>query len=200
LPNVLADVRRGIWRPPTARGGRRDKDNINRRVLKPVLARADELLADRRERPLSRGVTRIAQAHLCVGPHCAGARPEVSHGQLGHTNPKVTLRVYAHATLRGGPGPAEGLRGGRGFGTNWHRILHGGHSETWGLQWARLGSNQRPLACEASALPLSYAPSGGTDCRGRQASGATVPGRASVASVGSAWRDRACEDRRGRGP
>jgi hypothetical protein len=25
-------------------------------------------------------------------------------------------------------------------------------------QWARLGSNQRPLACEASALPLSYAP------------------------------------------
>jgi hypothetical protein len=27
-------------------------------------------------------------------------------------------------------------------------------------QWARLGSNQRPLACEASALPLSYAPGG----------------------------------------
>jgi hypothetical protein len=27
-----------------------------------------------------------------------------------------------------------------------------------GSGWARLGSNQRPLACEASALPLSYAP------------------------------------------
>jgi hypothetical protein len=25
-------------------------------------------------------------------------------------------------------------------------------------QWARLGSNQRPPACEAGALPLSYAP------------------------------------------
>ena len=24
--------------------------------------------------------------------------------------------------------------------------------------WARLGSNQRPLECESSALPLSYAP------------------------------------------
>jgi len=24
--------------------------------------------------------------------------------------------------------------------------------------WAHLGSNQGPLACEASALPLSYAP------------------------------------------
>jgi integrase len=29
-------------------------------------------------------------------------------------------------------------------------------------EWARLGSNQRPLACEASALPLSYAPETGT--------------------------------------
>src|SRR5439155_26405440 len=29
------------------------------------------------------------------------------------------------------------------------------------VQWARLVSNQRPLACEASALPLSYAPSEG---------------------------------------
>ena len=26
------------------------------------------------------------------------------------------------------------------------------------ISWARLVSNQRPLACEASALPLSYAP------------------------------------------
>src|SRR5207253_3209936 len=29
------------------------------------------------------------------------------------------------------------------------------------LEWARLVSNQRPLACEASALPLSYAPGHG---------------------------------------
>ena len=27
------------------------------------------------------------------------------------------------------------------------------------VKWARLGSNQRPPACEAGALPLSYAPS-----------------------------------------
>ena len=26
------------------------------------------------------------------------------------------------------------------------------------MEWAQLGLNQRPLACEASALPLSYAP------------------------------------------
>ena len=33
--------------------------------------------------------------------------------------------------------------------------------------WARLGSNQRPLACEASALPLSYAPLDGAFYAGR---------------------------------
>ena len=33
------------------------------------------------------------------------------------------------------------------------------------FEWARLGSNQRPLACEASALPLSYAPGRARDCR-----------------------------------
>ena len=30
--------------------------------------------------------------------------------------------------------------------------------QPWLGQWARLGSNQRPPACEAGALPLSYAP------------------------------------------
>ena len=35
------------------------------------------------------------------------------------------------------------------------RPRHDGPSE----EWAHLGSNQGPLACEASALPLSYAPS-----------------------------------------
>jgi hypothetical protein len=35
-------------------------------------------------------------------------------------------------------------------------------------EWARLGSNQRPLACEASALPLSYAPSRSGILRGRR--------------------------------
>ena len=34
------------------------------------------------------------------------------------------------------------------------------------IEWARLGLNQRPLACEASALPLSYAPDAGPILRG----------------------------------
>jgi hypothetical protein len=31
-------------------------------------------------------------------------------------------------------------------------------SLTWSFWWAQVGSNHRPLACKASALPLSYAP------------------------------------------
>jgi hypothetical protein len=31
------------------------------------------------------------------------------------------------------------------------------------VQWARLGSNQQPLVCETSALPLSYSPVGRAD-------------------------------------
>jgi hypothetical protein len=36
--------------------------------------------------------------------------------------------------------------------------LDPGQHLTWSFSWAQLGSNQRPLACKASALPLSYAP------------------------------------------
>ena len=48
-------------------------------------------------------------------------------------------------------------------------LLRGGEHEEPGsarFQWAHLGSNQGPLACEASALPLSYAPSTGNDSAG----------------------------------
>jgi hypothetical protein len=31
------------------------------------------------------------------------------------------------------------------------------------VRWAQLGSNQRPPACEAGALPLSYAPKLGAE-------------------------------------
>ena len=48
------------------------------------------------------------------------------------------------------------------------------------VQWARLGSNQRPPACEAGALPLSYAPR-------ETKSSATLeePGRAKWGASGS---------------
>jgi hypothetical protein len=87
------------------------------------------------------------------------------------------------------PGPASTLEAGN-------------QSDLQGLSWARLGSNQRPLACEASALPLSYAPEGpsrlappgaprpcGNRRRGARAAGALLPafvGDALAATAGCA--------------
>jgi integrase len=42
---------------PTSSGSRRDKDNSRERVIRPVLAAADELLARRGQGPLPEGVT-----------------------------------------------------------------------------------------------------------------------------------------------
>jgi integrase len=95
---------------PTARGGRRDKDNINKRVLKPALERADELLADRRQHPLPRGVTPHKLRHTFASILIAlGRDPRHVMDQLGHTDPKFTLRVYAHAMrfLRARKRPSE---------------------------------------------------------------------------------------------
>jgi hypothetical protein len=38
-----------------------------------------------------------AKAHVRVGPHRDGPSPEVRQETAGHTDPKFTLRVYAHA-------------------------------------------------------------------------------------------------------
>ena len=49
---------------------------------------------------------------------------------------------------------------------------------SWSNSWAQLGSNQRPLACKASALPLSYAPwprAQGSPGASSAATGASVP-------------------------
>jgi len=67
-------------------------------VLKPVLERADELLADRRQHPLPRGVTPHKLRHTYASVLIAlGRDPGYVMEQLGHTDPKFTLRVYAHA-------------------------------------------------------------------------------------------------------
>src|SRR5215210_6669109 len=51
-------------------------------------------------------------------------------------------------------------------------------------QWAHLGSNQGPPACEAGALPLSYAPRAGS-LAGRTVGTMGLPGRAKRGASGS---------------
>jgi integrase len=108
---------------PTARGGRRDKDNINKRVLKPVLKRADELLARRNQHPLPRGVTPHKLRHTFASILIAlGRDPRYVMEQLGHTDPKFTLRIYAHV-MRFSDDERERLKA----------LIEG-------LDWARLGT------------------------------------------------------------
>jgi integrase len=81
---------------PTRTGGRRDKDNIRARVLHPVLARADEMRGEQGLPPIAVRVTphtlRRTYATLLL---TAGAEPQYVMAQLGHTDPTMTLRLYA---------------------------------------------------------------------------------------------------------
>ncbi len=93
---------------PTSTGNRRDKDNLRNRVLAPVLSRADELLQEHGHPPLPAGVTPHKLRHTFASVLVAcGEDPAFLMAQLGHTDPKFTLRVYTHLMRRE---PAERAR------------------------------------------------------------------------------------------
>ncbi len=86
---------------PTSTGSQRDKDNLRNRVLAPVLRRADELLQERGHPPLPAGVTPHKLRHTFASVLVAcGEDPAFLMAQLGHTDPKFTLRVYTHLMRR----------------------------------------------------------------------------------------------------
>lgn len=108
---------------PNARGGRRDKDNLARRVIVPAVRRAEEMVAEAGEQPLPVGVSAHKLRHTFASILTAlGRDPAYVMAQLGHTDPAFTLRVYAHA-MRRGDGEREALRA----------LVEGRH-------WARMGT------------------------------------------------------------
>lgn len=87
----------------TATGKPRSKDNVRQRVMAPVVKRADELLAKRELQPLPQGVTAHKLRHTFASVLIArGEDPAYVMAQLGHADPKFTLRVYTHAMRRDG--------------------------------------------------------------------------------------------------
>jgi integrase len=93
---------------PTGTGGHRDKDNLRNRILASAAKRADQLLEERGQTPLPRGVTPHKLRHTFASILIAtGEDPASVMAQLGHTDPKFTLRVYTHIMRRG---PAERAR------------------------------------------------------------------------------------------
>jgi len=87
---------------PTGTGGHRDKDNLRNRILASAVKRADKLLEARGQTPLPHGVTPHKLRHTFASILIAtGEDPASVMAQLGHTDPKFTLRVYTHIMRRG---------------------------------------------------------------------------------------------------
>ena len=86
---------------PTARSTRRNKDNLNARVLKPALRRADEMRAARGLPALPPGVSvhtlRRTYVSLMLA---AGADLRWVQSQVGHEDAKMTLDVYTQVLQR----------------------------------------------------------------------------------------------------
>jgi integrase len=93
---------------PSASGRPRNKDNVRKRVVEPVAHRADELLRERGQSPLPHGLTPHKLRHTFASVLIAcGEDPASVMAQLGHSDPKFTLRTYTHLMRRA---PAERAR------------------------------------------------------------------------------------------
>ncbi|MDP2711959.1 MAG: site-specific integrase [Solirubrobacteraceae bacterium] len=85
----------------TSKGTPHCKDNLRERIVAPVLRRADELLAAHDRPPLPAGVSPHKLRHTYASILIAiGEDPASVMAQLGHTDPKFTLRVYTHLMRR----------------------------------------------------------------------------------------------------
>ena len=82
-------------------------------------------------------------------------------GQAVRTGDPTLQSTRRPRSLRPDSEVRTGVRTGRAVPARLTQVAHGAmRVVAWlrGSRWAHLGSNQGPLACEASALPLSYAP------------------------------------------
>jgi integrase len=85
----------------TSGGKARDRHNLRQQVLPPVIARAEQILAERGGQPLLAGITPHKLRHTFASILVAiGKDPTYVMNQLGHTDPAFTLRVYAHMMRR----------------------------------------------------------------------------------------------------
>jgi integrase len=118
----------------TARGRPRNRDNVRERVLAPVVRRANELLVERGLPPLPEGLSAHKLRHTFASVLAAcGEDPAYVMAQLGHTDPRFTLRVYTHVMSR-----REGER---------ERL----EDLVSGVDWAEMGRNRPDGSMEDSS-------------------------------------------------
>jgi integrase len=134
----------------TAKDQPRDRNNARQRVIVPVVERADELLAKRRQPQLPIGVTAHKLRHTFASVlTMIGEDPAHVMSQMGHTDPAFTLRVYAHA-MRRDQDAREKLRA-LVNGVDWAPMGTGGLSES--------GNAPAPSASQNDEGPADAGPS-----------------------------------------
>jgi hypothetical protein len=131
-PDRAQGRQRHRCRRPDRHGNARDRHNLRQRVVAPVVAKAEELLAERDGQPLPKGITPHKLRHTFASVLFAiGKDPTYVMHQLGHTDPAFTLRVYAHM-MRRSPEEREALK-----------ALVEGHDWTLGEDTAEASAEQR---------------------------------------------------------
>jgi integrase len=86
---------------PTQTGARRDKDNINRRVIAPAVRAANELRSQRKDLPLPAPVTAHTFRRTFITLMLeAGAPVPYVQAQVGHEDATTTLKIYAQVLKR----------------------------------------------------------------------------------------------------
>ncbi len=110
---------------PTASGERHSPSNFRKRTMARALTTANELLAQQDEAPIGAGLTpRSLRRTFASLLYALGHDPVYVMQQMGHTDPKLALRIYAQAMRRGDDEKAalEALVG--------------------GAHWAEMGANR----------------------------------------------------------
>jgi integrase len=86
---------------PTRNGSRRDKDNVNRRVIAPAVRLANEQRAEQRQRALPPSTTAHTFRRTFITLMLeAGAPVPYVQAQVGHEDPTTTLQIYAQVLKR----------------------------------------------------------------------------------------------------
>jgi integrase len=122
---------------PTRAGSRRDKDNINARVIRPAVRRANERRALRDLPPLPAKVTAHTLRRTYISMmFAAGAEIPYVMAQVGHADSKVTLEIYAQVLKR-----RDREQIGRAFD---HLLVGGAHDEPPTTATASKRPSRRP--------------------------------------------------------
>ena len=85
----------------TIRGGRASTENIRNRILRDSIERANQRLVESGGVPIPDGITPHSLRRTYISLMLeAGENPRVVMAQVGHTDPTLTLRIYAQVMKR----------------------------------------------------------------------------------------------------